>query len=72
MQETGNARQKKRSGKGKSHALMLEIGFADRAGMGEKEPREQGLNLTKGEGERRRMAHIDLVHIIPDAQPRIG
>ena len=72
MHETGNARQKKRSGKGKSSALMLKIGFANRAGMGEKEPREQGLNLGKGEDERGRTAHMDLIQIRSDTQLRIG
>jgi len=40
VQETGAARQKKRAREGKRHPLMLEIAFADRLRMGEKQARK--------------------------------
>lgn len=42
MQKTGKAGKKKRSGKGKSDPLMLEIAFPDRLGMGDEKPRKHG------------------------------
>jgi len=40
MEEAGTARQKKRARKGKRYPLMLEIAFADRLRMGEKQARK--------------------------------
>jgi hypothetical protein len=45
MQQTGKAGQKQDTGEGKGHALMLEVGFAHRLGMDQKEPREHGRTL---------------------------
>ena len=42
VQKAGEARQKQGSRKGKCHALMLEIAFPDRLGMGDEKPRKHG------------------------------
>ena len=42
MEKAGQTGQKKRTGKGKGLALMLEIGLPDGLGMGEKKPRKHG------------------------------
>ena len=42
MEKAGEAGQKKRAGKGKGLALMLEIGLPDGLGMDEKKPRKHG------------------------------
>ena len=42
VEETGETGQKKRAGKGKGLALMLEISLPDGLGMGEKKPRKHG------------------------------
>jgi hypothetical protein len=47
MEETGTARQKKRTCKGKGHALMLEIVFADRLRMTEKQTRKHGKDPVR-------------------------
>lgn len=50
MEKAGDAGQKKRPGEGERHALMLEIAFTDRFGMGEKKPRKHGQDPI-GHGE---------------------
>jgi hypothetical protein len=47
VQKTGAARQKKRAGKGKGHALMLEIIFTDRLRMAEKQTRKHGKDPVR-------------------------
>ena len=42
MKQAGAARQKQRAREGESHPLMLEIPFADRLRMGEKQARKHG------------------------------
>ena len=42
VEETSETGQKKRTGKGKGLALMLEIGLPDGLGMDEKKPRKHG------------------------------
>ena len=42
MKQAGATRQQERAGEGKCHPLMLEIPFADRLRMGEKQARKHG------------------------------
>lgn len=47
VQKTGAACQEKRAGKGKGHALMLEIVFTDRLRMAEKQTSKHGKDPVR-------------------------
>lgn len=42
VQKAAKSREQKRTSEGDGHALMLEIGFTHRLGVGKKKPREHG------------------------------
>ena len=49
MEKAGETGQKKRAGKGKGLALMLEICLADGLGMDKKKPRKHGQDPVRRE-----------------------
>jgi hypothetical protein len=46
VQQAAKSGKQKRTGEGDGHALMLEIGFTHRPGMGKEKPREHGQDPT--------------------------
>lgn len=46
VKQAAESGKEKWTGEGDGHALMLEIGFTHRLGMGKEKPREHGQDLT--------------------------